>query len=185
MHVMANTKPERVNAMFMLRWLLLITAGLLSPQDLLAEPEERRSFMDMRLLLVRGDIGEARSAPSTCVAVGVSLGRISGQEPVGNSKSISASHPATHPVRNNFSATDLQHGSQPLVRSFERKEQAPNLLVMTVIWRLMSSYQQESTNRYFQSQNQPESSPEKAMGSKIFGTERTGIQSTISMHVRA
>ena len=32
MHVvMANTKPERVNAMFMLRWLLLNTAGLLSP----------------------------------------------------------------------------------------------------------------------------------------------------------
>lgn len=31
MHVMANTKLERVNAVCMLRWLLLATAGLLSP----------------------------------------------------------------------------------------------------------------------------------------------------------
>lgn len=37
-------------------------------QVLLAEPEERRSFMDIRLLLARGDIGEAKSLPSTCIA---------------------------------------------------------------------------------------------------------------------
>lgn len=48
----------------------------LATQDLLAEPEERRSFMDMRLLLVRGDIGEAKSVPSPCAvaAAGVSPG---------------------------------------------------------------------------------------------------------------
>ena len=31
MHIMANTKPGRVNAMFVLRWLLVTTARLLSP----------------------------------------------------------------------------------------------------------------------------------------------------------
>lgn len=79
---MANTRPGRVNTAAEL-------PGCLSPQDLLAEPEDRRSFMDMRLLLVRGDMGEARSAPSTCAAVGASLGAISGQDPVGKSEHIS------------------------------------------------------------------------------------------------
>lgn len=61
-------------------WPVLFTRKLqashLATQDLLAEPEERRSFMDMRLLLVRGDIGEAKSVPSTCAvaAAGVSPG---------------------------------------------------------------------------------------------------------------
>lgn len=44
------------------------------PQDLLAEPEERRSFMDMRLLLVRGDMGEAKSVPSACAAAAAAGG---------------------------------------------------------------------------------------------------------------
>lgn len=39
--------------------------------------------MDMRLLLVRGDIGEAKSVPSTCAvaAAGGSPGCVSGQKP--------------------------------------------------------------------------------------------------------
>lgn len=53
-----------------------------SCQVLLAEPEERRSFMDIRLLLARGDIGEAKSLPSTCIA-GLSASWLSRHEPVG------------------------------------------------------------------------------------------------------
>lgn len=53
-----------------------------SGQVLLAEPEERRSFMDIRLLLARGDIGEAKSLPSTCIA-GLSASWLSRHEPVG------------------------------------------------------------------------------------------------------
>ncbi len=53
-----------------------------SGQVLLAEPEERRSFMDIRLLLARGDIGEAKSLPSTCIA-GLSASWLSSHEPVG------------------------------------------------------------------------------------------------------
>lgn len=52
-----------------------------SGQVLLAEPEERRSFMDIRLLLARGDIGEAKSLPSTCIA-GLSASWLSRHEPV-------------------------------------------------------------------------------------------------------
>lgn len=47
---------------------------------LLADPEERRSFMDMRLLLVRGDMGDAESLPASPRA-GLSPRRISRQEP--------------------------------------------------------------------------------------------------------
>lgn len=54
--------------------------GPVQGQVLLAEPEERRSFIDMRLLLARGDIGEAKSLPSTC-ATGPSPGWFSGHEP--------------------------------------------------------------------------------------------------------
>lgn len=46
----------------------VVCAFVHSGQVLLAEPEERRSFMDIRLLLARGDIGEAKSLPSTCIA---------------------------------------------------------------------------------------------------------------------
>lgn len=53
-----------------------------SGQVLLAEPEERRSFMDIRLLLARGDIGEAKSLPFTCIA-GLSASWLSRHEPVG------------------------------------------------------------------------------------------------------
>lgn len=51
-------------------------------QVLLADPDERRSFMDMRVLLVRGDMGEAESLPASPSA-GLSDRRISRQEPVG------------------------------------------------------------------------------------------------------
>lgn len=51
-----------------------------SDQVLLADPEERRSFMDMRLLLVRGDMGDAESLPASPRA-GLSPRRISRQEP--------------------------------------------------------------------------------------------------------
>lgn len=54
-------------------------------QVLLAEPEERRSFMDIRLLLARGDIGEAKSLPSTCIA-GLSASWLSRHEPVGEGR---------------------------------------------------------------------------------------------------
>lgn len=47
----------------------------------MADPEERRSFMDMRLLLVRGDMGDAESLPASPRA-GLSPRRISRQEPV-------------------------------------------------------------------------------------------------------
>lgn len=46
----------------------------------MADPEERRSFMDMRLLLVRGDMGDAESLPASPRA-GLSPRRISRQEP--------------------------------------------------------------------------------------------------------
>lgn len=46
----------------------------------MADPEERRSFMDMRLLLVRGDMGDAESLPASPSA-GLSPRRISRQEP--------------------------------------------------------------------------------------------------------
>lgn len=46
----------------------------------MADPEERRSFMDMRLLLVRGDIGEAESVSSRC-AGGLSTHGLSRHEP--------------------------------------------------------------------------------------------------------
>lgn len=46
----------------------------------MADPEERRSFMDMRLLLVRGDMGDAVSLPASPRA-GLSPRRISRQEP--------------------------------------------------------------------------------------------------------
>ena len=46
----------------------------------MADPEERRSFIDMRLLLVRGDMGDAESLPASPRA-GLSPRRISRQEP--------------------------------------------------------------------------------------------------------
>lgn len=55
-------------------------SGNSEAQVLLADPEERRSFMDMRLLLVRGDMGDAESLPASPSA-GLSPRRISRQEP--------------------------------------------------------------------------------------------------------
>lgn len=49
---------------------------------LLADPEERRIFMDMRVLLVRGDMGEAESLPSRAAPTsGLSPRRLSRHEP--------------------------------------------------------------------------------------------------------
>lgn len=62
-------------------------------QVLLAEPEERRSFMDMRLLLARGDIGEAESLTSPAaaaatapIAAGLSADGVSWHEPGGRGR---------------------------------------------------------------------------------------------------
>lgn len=62
-------------------WRVSTDGVFLRAQVLLADPEERRSFMDMRLLLVLGDIGDAVSLPASPSA-GLSPRRISRQEPV-------------------------------------------------------------------------------------------------------
>lgn len=49
-------------------------------QVLLADPEDRRSFIDMRVLLVRGDMGDGESIPASPRA-GLSPRSISKQEP--------------------------------------------------------------------------------------------------------
>lgn len=75
---MANTKPGRVNAMFMLRWLLVTTARLLSPLGLIGGARGATQLHGHAAFARSRRHWRGQSAPSTCAAVGVSLDRISG-----------------------------------------------------------------------------------------------------------